>query len=350
MEAGILTGLAHEHIVEMRNFYKWDYAYCLAMEHMEGGELCEDIIRRVFYSEACARRVILQVLQALAYLHRRGILHRDVKPENLLLRRRGDEAIKLADFGLATVLSRPTYKVVEPVGSPGYAAPELLRVFPYDGKADVFSLGVISFVLLSGYLPFGGASAAETVKNTLDGNPSFDDVQWGAVSEGAKDFVKLLLTPDQNKRPTAESAMSHPWMKVHGKTLLTRSLSDRRSGVAKPLLEEFQKLQKQRLKAAVGAVVAANRFHRLLATGCQESSRDGVVSHGDEQPAEKQVKDKIARDEEKLVRPQEETRLAPHVEGVVSLLEDNGFPPQEEERRTLTEDKETMCLTSAVVA
>ncbi|CAM9531815.1 unnamed protein product, partial [Hapterophycus canaliculatus] len=181
--AGILTGLSHEHIIEVRDLYKWDLAYCLAMEHMEGGELCEDIIRRVFYSEACARRIILQVLQALAYLHRRGICHRDVKPENLLLRRRGEERIKLADFGLATVLSPPTYKVVEPVGSPGYAAPELLRVIPYDGRADVFSLGVISFVLLSGYLPFGGLSVVGAVKRTLAGKPFFNEVQWDAVSE-----------------------------------------------------------------------------------------------------------------------------------------------------------------------
>ncbi|CAN0426595.1 unnamed protein product, partial [Laminaria digitata] len=90
-QAGILTGLKHGHVVEMRGFYKWDKAYCLALEHMAGGELCDDIIRRVNYSEADARNIILQVLDALAFLHLRGIVHRDVKPENLLLvKARGD--------------------------------------------------------------------------------------------------------------------------------------------------------------------------------------------------------------------------------------------------------------------
>eukprot|EP00752_Nemacystus_decipiens_P009559 g8539.t1 len=299
MEAGILTGLVHGHVVEMRGFYKWDAAYCLALEHMDGGELCEDIIRRVFYSEACARRIISQVLDALTFLHRRGICHRDVKPENLLLQRRGCEQVKLADFGLATVLSSPTYKVVEPVGSPGYAAPELLRVLPYDGQVDMFSLGVVSFVLLSGYLPFGGAAGnvVEVVQDTLAGNPSFDEVQWSAVSEGATSFVKSLLNPDPGERPTAESATFHPWMRVHGRTLLTRSLSDRRSGQAKPLLQEFQGVQRKRLRAAVGAVVAANRLQKFLAAGEKTRLDEAARSHGGQLPGENGVDAVLPQDE-----------------------------------------------------
>ncbi|CAM9837285.1 unnamed protein product [Ectocarpus sp. 4 AP-2014] len=311
MEAGILTGLTHAHVVEMRGFYKWEQAYCLAMERMEGGELCEDIVRRVFYSEACARRIILQVLDALAFLHRRGIIHRDLKPENLLLVRRGSEYVKLADFGFAAVLSQPTYKVVEPVGSPGYAAAEVLRVTPYDGQADVFSLGVISFVLLSGYLPFGGVEGTltQTVNATLEGNPPFDEVQWSAVSDAARDFVEALLSPSPSDRPTAEKAMFHPWMKVQGNTLLSRSLSDRRFGENKPLLEEFQGLQRRRLKAAVGAVVAANRLHKFLAAGHKDRGDEAAGRHGGGKE-----EDKPAQHEEPM-----ETRDIKRVDGERAL-------------------------------
>eukprot|EP00903_Cladosiphon_okamuranus_P006730 g6566.t2 len=297
MEAGILTGLVHAHVVEMRGFYKWDTAYCLVLEHMDGGELCEDIVRRVFYSEACARRIILQVMDALAFLHKRGICHRDVKPENLLLHCRGSE--QLADFGLATVLSMPTYKVVEPVGSLGYAAPELLRVLPYDGQADVFSLGVVSFLLLSGYLPFGGAAndVTEVVHDTLCCKPSFDEVQWSAVSEGARGFVKSLLSPNPSERPTAESAMFHPWMKFRGEALLSRSLSDRRSGDVKPLLQEYQTVQRKKLRAAVGAVVAANRLQKFLAAAREYRRDKAAKSHGSQLPEENGATATLPQDE-----------------------------------------------------
>ncbi|CAM9995812.1 unnamed protein product [Ascophyllum nodosum] len=259
-----MQGLEHAHVVEMLGFFKWDDSYCLALEHMAGGELCQDIMRRVFYSEACARRIILQVLDALAFLHRRGIVHRDVKPENLLLPKPGGEIVKLSDFGLATVLHPPYFKVVEPVGSPGYAAPELLRVTPYDCQADMFSLGVIAFVLLSGYLPFRGSSMPEIVKATLAGEPSFDDVQWSATTEDAKSFVQSLLNPCPDDRPTAEGAISHPWMKIKGRVLLKRPLSDRRSGRPKSLLEDYLASRKRKLKAAVSAVLATNRLQHFL--------------------------------------------------------------------------------------
>ncbi|CAM9629751.1 unnamed protein product [Pylaiella littoralis] len=316
MEAGILTGLTHGHVVEMRGFYRWDQAYCLAMEKMEGGELCEDILRRVFYSEACARRIILQVLDALAFLHRRGICHRDVKPENLLLHRRGGDHVKLADFGFATVLSWPEYKVVEPVGSPGYAAPELLRVLPYDGQVDMFSLGVVSFVLLSGILPFGGTAGniAEVVEDTLRCDPPFDGIQWSAISGGGKDFVKALLSPKPGERPTAKSATFHPWMKVNGRALLSHSLSDRRSGEPKPLLQEYQSLQRKRLKAAVGAVLAANRLHKLLLAGRQDR-RDKAVSYdGDHQPEVKEEDTVTPQDEAEMNSQDSEKMPCPHQE------------------------------------
>lgn len=267
MEAGILTGLAHGNIVEMYGLYKGDHAYCLVLEHMGGGELFDDILRRNFYTEACARRVVLQVLDALAFLHRRGIIHRDVKPENLLLPRAGSGDVKLADFGFATVLVPPTYQAVDPVGTPGYAAPEVLRLLPYDGRVDVFSVGVIAFVLLAGHLPFEGASVREVVMKTLWGKASFDEVQWAARSKDAKDFVKSLISVSPSARPGADEALSHPWMKASGEHLRSFPVSN---DSFKGMLDKFQnqhQTTKQKMKAAVGAVLAANRFRENLETG-----------------------------------------------------------------------------------
>ncbi|CAM9683035.1 unnamed protein product [Choristocarpus tenellus] len=149
-QARVLFSLNHDNIVAMWTFYENPKEYCLATEVLKGGELFDDIVRRSFYTEACARRIIGQLLDAMSYMHRCGVVHRDIKPENILLVAPGSDTIKLVDFGFAKKLEPPKYKAVEPVGSPGYAAPEVLRRFPYGTKADCFSAGVITYILLAG--------------------------------------------------------------------------------------------------------------------------------------------------------------------------------------------------------
>jgi len=140
---------------------------------------------------------------ALAFLHSFGVVHRDIKLENVMMSDTTDQAIpKLADFGLAKMIG-PTERADEPFGTLGYAAPEVLKKEPYGSGCDLWSLGCISYALLCGGLPFDHESQRETAKLTLAGRLTFDQPAWNYVSETAKDFIRQLINKDAEARLTA---------------------------------------------------------------------------------------------------------------------------------------------------
>jgi serine/threonine protein kinase len=184
------------------------------MELMSGGDLFDRIGKKKSYSEADARDLVAKMLKAVAFCHKRNIAHCDMKPKNLLLMSDdNDSFIKLADFGFAARVHYPK-SLTKQCGTPFFVAPEILTRRPYDQKSDMWSVGCIVFLLLSGNLPFMGRSQKELFRKIVAGKYEFKEDDWTDVSNDAKEMVKKLLVLNPDERMTAESALRHPWLKM----------------------------------------------------------------------------------------------------------------------------------------
>jgi calcium/calmodulin-dependent protein kinase I len=185
--------------------------FYLVMELVQGKELFDKIVERGQYSERDAAHISRQFVRAIEYLHSRGIAHRDLKPENLLSVGSGDqEIIKVADFGLSKNFGDE--KMMTSCGSPGYVAPEVLECETYGKEVDMWSIGVIIYILLVGYPPFYADNDPALFKKIMACEYEFGE-GWDVISESAKDLIRKLLVKDPKKRLTAEQALQHPWLR-----------------------------------------------------------------------------------------------------------------------------------------
>ncbi|CAN0019104.1 unnamed protein product, partial [Phaeothamnion confervicola] len=175
-----------------------------------------------FYNEKEARDLCRVLLDAVKYCHDRSVVHRDLKPENLLLSSPDDDAnIKLADFGFARSLEGG--KMQTQCGTPGYVAPEILRGEPYGASVDMWSIGVIIYILLGGYPPFHDENQTRLFRKIKGGNFKFHPEYWGKISDDAKDLIKRCLTVDVSQRLTAAQAVEHPWLRTAAADDLART-------------------------------------------------------------------------------------------------------------------------------
>lgn len=212
-EIGLLTQLDHPNIVQIYECYESISSFCIVTEYCAGGELFEFIVRHKQLSESMAARIISQVLSAIAYCHSQGIVHRDLKPENLLLARANDfNSLKVADFGTSIIFSGKA-AMKEKLGTAYYIAPEVLKK-SYDEKCDLWSCGVILYILLSGFPPFNGRNDEDIMMRVLDGTFSTSNSSWIGISNNAKAFVHSLLTYNPKARPSALEALQNPWLKT----------------------------------------------------------------------------------------------------------------------------------------
>lgn len=184
----------------------------IVMDLCEGGELLDRILSRGGrYSEHDAKLIIVQILSVVSFCHLQGVVHRDLKPENFLFMSRNEDSdMKLIDFGLSDFI-RPDERLNDIVGSAYYVAPEVLHR-SYSLEADMWSIGVITYILLCGSRPFWSRTESGIFRAVLRADPNFDDLPWPTVSVEAKDFVKRLLNKDFRKRMTAAQALTHPWL------------------------------------------------------------------------------------------------------------------------------------------
>ncbi|CAM9422002.1 unnamed protein product, partial [Choristocarpus tenellus] len=188
--------LDHQNIVKLYGFYEEKYFYYLVMEVLNGGELFDRIVLRQYYNEKEARDTLVVLLDAVRYCHDRDVAHRDLKPENLLLVSDTDDAtIKLADFGFARPVGKEGLRTQ--CGTPGYVAPEILKGEVYGKPVDMWSVGVITYILLGGYPPFHDDNQAKLYQKIKKGRVVFHPQYWNTVSDEAKDLIRKLLTLDQ---------------------------------------------------------------------------------------------------------------------------------------------------------
>ena len=180
------------------------------MEYCKGKEVFQKIASEGKIEEKKVARVIFKVLNAIAYCHSKGITHRDIKPENILFET--DEPysdIKIIDFGLSRKYS-VDQKMHTILGTPYYIAPEVLKG-NYDEKCDIWSIGALTYIMLSGEPPFKGKSNNEIFIKIIKDPIKFNPYKWSNLTENSKDFIKLCLNKDPNKRPSAIEALSHKW-------------------------------------------------------------------------------------------------------------------------------------------
>jgi len=207
------TANDHPYVIKFYQVYDADKMVHLVLELLEGGELFERIKHKRSYSEREAVEIMKNILEALKYFHALGIVHRDLKPENLILKSKEDDYdVKIADFGLASFVEEGK-KLSLPCGSPGYVAPEVLddRGPGYDTQADVFSVGVILYVLLTGRPAFPGTNYRDIISKNKRGEVEYQQRYWSRISETGKDLVQKLLKKNPDERLSAENALKHPW-------------------------------------------------------------------------------------------------------------------------------------------
>ncbi|GLJ21479.1 hypothetical protein SUGI_0396600 [Cryptomeria japonica] len=202
-------------IVEMKEAFEDKQAVHLVMELCAGGELFDRIIAKGHYTERAAAAVIRTIIQVVHTCHTMGIMHRDLKPENFLLLNKDENSpLKATDFGLS-VFIQPGKMYRDIVGSAYYVAPEVLRR-NYGPEADVWSAGVILYILLSGVPPFWAETERGIFDAILQGHIDFETAPWPSISAGAKDVVKKMLDQDIQERLTAQQVLNHQWVREDG--------------------------------------------------------------------------------------------------------------------------------------
>ena len=264
-----------QNIIQLIEYFEEDDRFCLVFEKISGGPLLDHIQARVCFTEAEASRVVSDLGEAIKYLHNRGIAHRDIKPDNILcVNHESPVPVKLCDFDLCSEpnnIEITTPDLLTPVGSLEYMAPEVVNTFLvcddydsdddedliiYNKKCDMWSLGIIMYILLCGYAPFSGncgyncgwengdncTDCQEMLfQNICEGQVMFPEQHWKDISSLAKTLICQLLTKDSSKRLTAEELLAHPWISSGGcniNTPLTTPSNLRRQTSIKQL-EDF---------------------------------------------------------------------------------------------------------------
>ncbi|KAJ1449240.1 kinase-like domain-containing protein [Pelagophyceae sp. CCMP2097] len=220
LEIKTMRRLNHRNIVGLFDVYSYSNKLVMVLELCKGGELFDRVVEKEHYTEKEARTTFAQMVEAIGHCHMKGVVHRDLKPENLLYADKAGtpdgELVKLADFGLASLLSSSN-SLATACGTPGYVSPEILLASKnkgYGSECDLWSLGVILYILLCGYPPFYDENNNNAVifKLIKTGTFTFADPYWTNVSADAKDLVQRLLTVDVAQRITAPQVFVHKWM------------------------------------------------------------------------------------------------------------------------------------------
>ena len=207
-EVNILSKLVHPNIMKIYEIFKDKTNYYIVSEFYNGGELFEILEDTSSISQDFIRSIIRQILSAICYAHNNKICHRDLKPENIMLeKKRSCESVKIIDWGSGATIKEGT-TMTEVCGTSYYIAPEVVKQ-SYTEKCDIWSIGVIFYMLLVGYAPFDGDTDDDIIKSALEGKADFTSEEWKDVDADAKNLVKKMLTYNPEKRPSAKECLKH---------------------------------------------------------------------------------------------------------------------------------------------
>ncbi|XP_076319759.1 serine/threonine-protein kinase 17B-like isoform X2 [Tachypleus tridentatus] len=203
-----------QHIINLHEVYETSSEVILVLEMAAGGELQRVLDDQEVIAETEASRLMQQILEGVAFLHQRCIAHLDIKPQNLLLTQAFPQCdVKLCDFGISRWITKGS-EIREILGTPDYVSPEILQYEPISLATDMWSIGVLAYVLLSGHTPFGGETKQETFWNITSRNVEFPEELFGGVSNDAKDFIQRLLITEPSERMTAKESLLHSWIRM----------------------------------------------------------------------------------------------------------------------------------------
>ena len=238
-EINILRTLDHPNILKIFEFYSSKESYSLVTELCNGGELFQEIIDNGPFNENYSAYVMFQIFSAINYCHGMKIVHRDLKPENILIVDRNENGlprVKIADFGTSKMFEKGVVQK-KVVGSSYYIAPEVLKKH-YDEKCDIWSCGVIMYILLSGRPPFPGDSDREIMDKVAIGKYDLEESPFDQLSNAGKDLIKKLLVKDPKKRITASEALNHAWFKENKSKELFNRIKDQ--SILKKLIKNLK--------------------------------------------------------------------------------------------------------------
>jgi calcium/calmodulin-dependent protein kinase I len=244
-----------EHIVRLYDVYDEPDFTFLVLECMKGGDLIDRIIEKRHYTEFDAKEVTRKLIMGVAYCHSKKIANRNLKPENLLLKAGSDTDVKISDFGYAKTVTFPNSLRTQ-CGTEGYVAPEILEHRPaYDVQCDMWSLGVIVYIVLGGYRPFRG-EGEEVMRQIRYGEYKFHKRYWSHVSDDAKNLISRMLTVDCDKRITAEAALRSRWIQADADSLGTELSSN---------MKDLKNLRnaKRKIKGVVNTIIATNKLQTI---------------------------------------------------------------------------------------
>jgi calcium-dependent protein kinase len=277
LEVEILKTLDHPNVLKVFEYFEDDQDYYIVMEFCPGGDLFDKLESVGTFNEKFAARVMKLLLNGLSYLHSRRVVHRDIKPENVLLINPSFEEfnLKIIDFNVAT---KKTDKKLSGIsGTTDYMAPEVFRGV-YDEKCDIWSAGIVLYLMMSSCLPFPCPNDEEAEKNICNAKYTFPDEFFAEVSKDCKDLINKLLTKNPNSRPSAVEALKHPWITRNSpdrcdSEVLTRTLTKmktiNKAGKLKELFTTF-------IISQVGYSEATRKLEQVFSK--IDKNKDGVIN------------------------------------------------------------------------
>ncbi|NXU11790.1 MYLK2 kinase, partial [Pardalotus punctatus] len=261
LEIDVMNQLNHRNLIQLYDAIETPREIILFMEFVEGGELFERIIDDDYHlTEVDCMVFVRQICEGIRFMHHMCVLHLDLKPENILCVAATGHMVKIIDFGLARRYN-PNEKLKVNFGTPEFLSPEVVNYEQVSYATDMWSMGVITYMLLSGLSPFLGDDDTETLNNVLAANWYFDEETFESVSDEAKDFVSNLIIKDKSARMSADQCLQHPWLN----NLAEKAKRSNRRLKSQVLLKKY--VMRRRWKKNFIGVCAANRFRKITSSG-----------------------------------------------------------------------------------